>query len=269
MKGWKYRPRELLKAIFCPPKTIKKQTGSAWNFLQTSVQVCRGAYIPYFKINSPIFCCPQVFEGYLNHQVGMNTNDKRTCCRLPPHHPTPLELTSRIHTLMLLWTPKRFICPECFLNFFSNLYDPPWLPKQCQFYGVEVTEKYIYESKNLIWSFLRMSPSKTFPQVLINTPQVEGYYPFPQTALFENLFLAKQTEGRSTELKKWPKLNLWGYWSETFINSTIFVTFALLISVLLCHNLNSSMLKCKGIYNKFSRKSIVCRNNYIKDKTLP
>ena len=30
-------------------KVIKKQTGSAWNFLQPPIQVCRSAYIPYLK----------------------------------------------------------------------------------------------------------------------------------------------------------------------------------------------------------------------------
>ena len=35
-----------------------KQTGSACNFLQLLIQVCRGSYIHYFKINAPIFCCP-------------------------------------------------------------------------------------------------------------------------------------------------------------------------------------------------------------------
>ena len=48
------------------------------------------------------------------------------------------------------------------------------------------------------------------------------------------------------ELEKLPKLNLREYQSEVLINFTIFVTFTFLCSVLLCHNLASSMLKCKG-----------------------
>ena len=35
-------------------------------------------------------------------------------------------------------------------------------------------------------------------------------------------------------------------WSQVLINSTIFATFTFLVSVLLCHNLHSSMMKCEG-----------------------
>ena len=47
------------------------------------------------------------------------------------------------------------------------------------------------------------------------------------------------------ELKKLP-INLRGYWAQVLINSTTFATFTLLVYVLLCHNLASSMLKCEG-----------------------
>ena len=43
------------------------------------------------------------------------------------------------------------------------------------------------------------------------------------------------------ELEKLPKLNLQGYWSEVLINSTIFATITFLVSVLVYHNLDSSM----------------------------
>ena len=62
---------------------------------------------------------------------------------------------------------------------------------------------------------------------------------------FENLFSPAE-RGRIMELKRWPKLNLRGYWSQVLINSIIFATFALLVPVLLCHNSDSSMLKCEG-----------------------
>ena len=48
------------------------------------------------------------------------------------------------------------------------------------------------------------------------------------------------------KLKKLPKVNLRGYWSQVLINSTIFATFTFLVYVLLCNNLASSMLKCEG-----------------------
>ena len=52
--------------------------------------------------------------------------------------------------------------------------------------------------------------------------------------------------GEDNGVENLPKLNLRGYWSQVLISSTIFATFTLLASVLLCHNLASSMLKCEG-----------------------
>ena len=37
--------------FFVTKKRIRKQTGSAWNFLQPTIQVCRVTYTPGFKIN--------------------------------------------------------------------------------------------------------------------------------------------------------------------------------------------------------------------------
>ena len=48
------------------------------------------------------------------------------------------------------------------------------------------------------------------------------------------------------ELKELPKLILVGCGSQGNINSTIFVTFIFLVSVLLHYNLDLSMLKCEG-----------------------
>ena len=89
--------------FFVTKKKKSTQTGFACNFLQPLMQMCRGPYIPFFKINAPIFCCPLFFEEYLN----------------PQDHP-----------LIFLWTRKECISAEYFLNFFSNLYLLPWLRKQ-------------------------------------------------------------------------------------------------------------------------------------------
>ena len=48
------------------------------------------------------------------------------------YHPSPSQLTSRIPLIFLL-TPKGFISPDYFLNFFLNLYIPPWLWKSFKF----------------------------------------------------------------------------------------------------------------------------------------
>ena len=75
-KGMKVQVKRAFKATFCHQKTIRDQTGSALNFLQLSIQVCWGAYIPYFKINTPIFCYLIFFKECLNPQVRY--------CWLPP-----------------------------------------------------------------------------------------------------------------------------------------------------------------------------------------
>ena len=88
----------------------------------TSIQLCKGAHISYFKINAPIFCCPLFFEEYLNLQVRINKMGNEHTI---DYHPSPSELTSRIHPLIFLWSSKGFISLEYLLNFFSNLYIPP------------------------------------------------------------------------------------------------------------------------------------------------
>ena len=77
-----YRSRELLKAFFCHQKTVRKQTCSAWNFLQPSIQVCRGAYIPYFKNQHPLFLLLHLFWRS-RPSVQDQKNCKRTYCWLP------------------------------------------------------------------------------------------------------------------------------------------------------------------------------------------
>ena len=226
MKGWKYRSRQLLKDIFCHQKTIREQTGSAWNFLQPSIQVCRDAYIPYSKINASIFCflSPQV---RINKMVNEHTVD---------YHPIPSEFTSRIHPLIFLWTPKGSISPEYFLNFFSNLHMPPWLQESFQIHYWKI---YLLV-KNWI-----CAPSKTFPQVfIITTPGRRKLRISPIQSVLK-IYFSSADRGRIIELKIWSKLNLQGYWSQILINSTI-CNLSLLASVLLCHNLDLSKLKCKG-----------------------
>ena len=61
----KVQTKRAFKSYFCHQKIIKKQKG-ALNFLQPEVKMCRGFYIPYFKINVPSFCWPLFFEEYLN-----------------------------------------------------------------------------------------------------------------------------------------------------------------------------------------------------------
>ena len=55
------------------------------------------------------------------------------------YHPSSSQLTSRIHPLIFLWSPKGFISPESFLNFFLNLYYTK-VEEKFQIYGVKIIE---------------------------------------------------------------------------------------------------------------------------------
>ena len=106
--------------MFCSPReTIKR----SWTNL---ISVCRGVSIHYFKINPPSLFCPLFSENYVNPQVRINKMINKDTA---DYHSSLSELISRTHPVILLWTPKRFISPESSLNFFLNLYVPPWLQK--------------------------------------------------------------------------------------------------------------------------------------------
>ena len=45
-------------SFYCHKKTIIKHTGSARNTIQPQIQMCRGASIPYFKINALFLSTP-------------------------------------------------------------------------------------------------------------------------------------------------------------------------------------------------------------------
>ena len=60
--------------------------------------MCRGAYIPYFKINTPSCYCPLFFKEYLNHLVKIiKMINKHTV----NYHPSLSGLTSKINTLYM------------------------------------------------------------------------------------------------------------------------------------------------------------------------
>ena len=164
-------------------KTIRKQTGSVWNFPQPSIQVCRGVYIPYISKSAPIFCCFIFFKECLNPQIKINKMVKEHTLY---YHAGPSEFTPRIHPLIFLWTPKGFFSPKYFLNFFSNLYIPLWLQKSFKFIVLRLLE-------NTIMTCLRAKPS---PRFLSSPLQAGGNYLFPSNKVFwKSVFPQQRGEG--------------------------------------------------------------------------
>ena len=121
------------------------------------------------------------------------------------------------------------------------------IAEKFQIYSVKITGKYICESKKKQWNlsiFTHASKQISLSPVFISTLQAEGNYPFlPNSVFWGSIFSLAEKGERIMELIKLSNLNVRRYWSQVLINSTIFTFLA---SVLLCHNLASSMLKWEG-----------------------
>ena len=123
-----------------------------------------------------------------------------------------------------------FTSAEYFLNFFSSLYIPPWLQKNYGVNSVKITGKCICESKNWSVHFCLCLEANLSPRLLSLPPrEKEIIHSFWTSIFLKSIFpQQKGEERRIMEWKKWPKLNLQGYWSQVLINCTIFAAFTLL-----------------------------------------
>ena len=103
------------------------------------------------------------------------------------------------------WTPREFISPEFFLNFFLNIcivHLGRIKVSKCQDYC-----KYICESKNWICSFLIMPPSKILPQVFIIILQAGGNCPFLPNSVFWRYFFLRRKGGEDYGVERITKIN--------------------------------------------------------------
>ena len=173
------------------------------SIFNTSVQ---RSYIFYFKIGTLIlspFFWKLSSENYLNSQVRIN---KMVNKHTVDYHPSSSQLTSRIYPLRFLCTPRGFIFSESFLNFFLNLYIPPWLWKSFKVIVLRLLQ-YICESKNWICSFLIMHPRKTLPQVFIIILQADGNCPFLPNSVFWRYFFLRRKGGEDYGVERITKIN--------------------------------------------------------------
>ena len=127
---------------------------------------------------------------------------------------------------------------------------------------------YLSVEKMNLFIHLLMPLSKLPPDSYYHTHREKDITHFPQAAFFfwKSWYFFPDKKGRARNLwaEKIIKINLCWYWSQVLINPTFFVF------VLLCHNLDSGMLKCKD-FNTTKKKSTkkVYRNNCMKDEMLP
>ena len=103
------------------------------------------------------------------------------------YHPSPSQLISRIHTLIFLWTPKGFISPESFLNFFLNLYIPSWLQKSFKF-SVKITANTFVSQKIEFVHFYTCPQAKLYHKVLSLSSRQKGIAHSSETVFFEDIF---------------------------------------------------------------------------------
>ena len=127
----KVQLKRVFKSYFLSTKN-KKADRLYMKFSSTSnTNVQRYLYLyPLFQNQSSHFLLPIFSENYLNAQVRIN---KMVNKHTVDYHPHPSQLISWIHPLIFLWSPKGFISPKPFLNFFLNLYIPLCLWKGFKF----------------------------------------------------------------------------------------------------------------------------------------
>ena len=159
--------------------------------------MCRGVYIHYSPPtppppHPPHFLLSPLFWKLLNPQVRINKMVKNTL----DHNPISSQLISRMHPLIFLWTPKGFISSESSLNFFLNLYIPPWLRKSFIFIVLRLLENIFVSQKIESVHFYSCSPSKTLPQVFTIIPQAKGNCLFLPNFIFWRYFFFSRIGGR-------------------------------------------------------------------------
>ena len=148
--------------------------------------MCRGVYIHYFKINPPHFLLSPLFWKLSQ----LSGQDQRNGKHTVDYHPSPSQLISRIHTLIFLWTPKGFISPESFLNFFLNLYIPPWL----------------WNKKSNLFIF-NHAPNQNSPPGFYHYPPGRQDCPFLPSSIFWRYFFLRRMGGEDYGVEKITKIN--------------------------------------------------------------
>ena len=115
------------------------------------------------------------------------------------YHPSPSQLTSKIHSHISIDSLEQFISLESLLNIFLNLYILPSLQKSFKFMVVRFWKIHLW-----VCSLNLFKPPKQ--KEIIHSSK---------KAFSEDLFFPqKKGEGRIMGSIKWPKLNLGGYCSR-------------------------------------------------------
>ena len=172
----------------------------------TSVQ---RSYIFYFKIGALIlspFFWKLSSENYLNSQVRIN---KMVNKHTVDYHPSSSQLTSRIYPLRFLCTPRGFIFSESFLNFFLNLYIPPWLQKSFKFIVLRLLQIHLRVKKLNLFIFTH-APMQNSSPGFYRYPPGRKELSIPIEKCFFKIFFLRRKGGREKimDLKKLTKVSV-------------------------------------------------------------
>ena len=134
------QPTDKKSYYFLVKKTMKRQIGSVWDFPQPPALVCSSCMNPYFKINTPLFCCPLFFKECLNPQVRIKkmANEDSANSYLVSFGRNIKDTSSHISIKSLGLYPSS----ENLSNFFLKLYIP-LVGKKIKIYDVQITGKSI------------------------------------------------------------------------------------------------------------------------------
>ena len=118
------------------------------------------------------------------------------------YHPSPAQSISMIHTLIFLWTPKGFISPKSFLNFFLNLYIPTWLGKSFKFIMLRLLQIQLWVKKLNLLIFTHTPKQNSHPG-FYHYPPSRREMPIPPEQRFLKIFCTEEKGARG--LWSWKK----------------------------------------------------------------
>ena len=137
-------------------------------FSSTSITSVQRCLCPLFQNQCPHSLLFPLFWKLSQLSGQDQQNGKWTYCR---YHPSPSQLTSRIHPFIFIWTPKRFVSPESFLKFFFNLFIQPWLRKNFKFMVLRLPANTFMSQKIESVHYYSWSQAKLCPRYLILLPR--------------------------------------------------------------------------------------------------
>ena len=100
------------------------------------------------------------------------------------YHSIPSQLSSRIHPLIFLWSPKGVYLCKIFLELFSETCISHHCGNVSNSWCYDYQKIHICDTKNWFFSFLLMTPNETVTKVLIITTSRRKRVPISPNSLF-------------------------------------------------------------------------------------